>query len=84
MIPLAIAVELHTELRRLDTSEIELQQHVCVLQGMNNESLESLRVVEAENQQLKAGLKKANDQAEHFEREWYLRSDEIEQLQGER
>lgn len=27
---------------------------------------------------LTASLKKANDQAEHFEREWYLRGDEIE------
>ena len=29
---------------------------------------------------LTAALKKANDQAEHFEREWYLRGDEIERL----
>jgi hypothetical protein len=27
-------------------------------------------------------LKKANDQAEHFEREWYLRGDEIERLKA--
>ncbi len=33
--------------------------------------------------QLTAALKKANEQAEHFEREWYLRVDEIERLQGE-
>ncbi len=29
---------------------------------------------------LTASLKKANDQAEHFEREWYLRGDAIEDL----
>jgi hypothetical protein len=31
-------------------------------------------------QRLTAALKRANSQAEHFEREWYLRGDEIEQL----
>jgi hypothetical protein len=29
---------------------------------------------------LRVALMKANNQAEHFEREWYLRGDEIEQL----
>ena len=33
-----------------------------------------------EIERLTACLKKANDQAEHFEREWYLRGDEIEKL----
>ena len=33
-----------------------------------------------EIERLTACLKKANDQAEHFEREWYLRGDEIERL----
>ena len=37
--------------------------------------LERLR---AEVARLTAALKRANDQAEHFEREWYLRGDEIE------
>jgi hypothetical protein len=36
----------------------------------------------AECEQLKGALKRANDQAEHFEREWYLRGDEIEKLQA--
>ena len=31
-------------------------------------------------ERLTQALKKANDQAEHFEREWYLRGDEIERL----
>lgn len=30
-----------------------------------------------ENNALRAALKKANDQAEHFEREWYLRGDQV-------
>lgn len=34
----------------------------------------------AEIERLTQALKKANDQAEHFEREWYLRGDEIERL----
>lgn len=39
-----------------------------------------LRRLHAENELLRGSLKKANDQAEHFEREWYLRGDEIEDL----
>lgn len=42
------------ELRRLDAREDELLHHVCVLQGMNNESLESIKALTAENDQLKA------------------------------
>ena len=37
-----------------------------------------------ENNALRAALKKANDQAEHFEREWYLRGDQVEALAAER
>jgi len=36
--------------------------------------------LERENQRLTEALLKANAQAEHFEREWYLRGDEIEHL----
>jgi len=32
----------------------------------------------SEIERLAAALKRANDQAEHFEREWYFRGDEIE------
>jgi hypothetical protein len=38
---------------------------------------------EAEAKQLRAALKTANSQAEHFEREWYLRGDELERLRKE-
>lgn len=34
-------------------------------------------------EQLEASLKKTNDQFEHFEREWYLRGDRIEELERE-
>lgn len=34
----------------------------------------------AHAESLRDALKKANDQAERFEREWYLRGDEIERL----
>ena len=34
-----------------------------------------------EIERLCACLKRANDQAEHFEREWYLREDALEELQ---
>lgn len=42
-----------------------------------------LRRLHAENLQLRESLKKANSQAEHFEREWYLRGDRIEVLERE-
>jgi hypothetical protein len=35
---------------------------------------------QGEIERLTAALKKANEQAEHFEREWYLRGDELERL----
>lgn len=38
--------------------------------------------LERENKRLTDALIKANAQAEHFEREWYLRGDEIERLRG--
>ena len=37
----------------------------------------------AEIERLTTCLKKANAQAEHFEREWHLRGDEIERLKAE-
>lgn len=36
----------------------------------------------AVNEQLAASVKKANEQAEYFEREWYLRGDQIEALKA--
>ena len=39
-------------------------------------------VLVQENNRLRECLQKANSQAEHFEREWYLRGDEIERLQA--
>jgi hypothetical protein len=39
---------------------------------------------QGEIERLTAALKKANEQAEHFEREWYLRGDELEKLKQER
>lgn len=38
--------------------------------------------LERENKRLTEALHRANSQAEHFEREWYLRGDEIERLQA--
>lgn len=43
----------------------------------NTEAAE-LERLRAEVARLTAALKRANDQAEHFEREWYLRGDQIE------
>jgi len=42
------------------------------------EAADLLRTQHAAIERLTAALKKANDQTEHFEREWYLRGDAIE------
>lgn len=39
-------------------------------------------VLAAEVRRLRAGMQKANEQAARFEREWYLRGDEIERLRN--
>jgi ferritin-like metal-binding protein YciE len=44
---------------------------------------ERITELERERDVLRAGLKKANDQTEHFEREWYLRGDELETLRAD-
>lgn len=40
--------------------------------------LDRLEAVETEQNRLTECLKRANEQAEHFEREWYLRGDLLE------
>lgn len=47
---------------------------------VDNEAAAELRRLHTENEALRSSPKKANDQAEHFEREWYLRGDENEAL----
>lgn len=39
-----------------------------------------IAALEAEVERMTGCLQKANEQAEHFEREWYLRGDEVERL----
>lgn len=57
-----------------------LHNAACVLGAEGDEhGFEQLqRDAIEEIARLTASLKRANDQAEHFEREWYLRGDEIE------
>jgi hypothetical protein len=64
------------ELRRLHQSCREGWRHADELEQ------ERKRLV-AENEALRSSLKKANDQSEHFEREWYLRGDELEVLRAD-
>lgn len=45
------------------------------------EAAAELRRLHAENEALRASIKRANEQAEHFEREWYLCCDKNEDLQ---
>lgn len=43
-----------------------------------------LAAAEAEIDRAYDAIRRANAQAEHFEREWYLRGDEIERLRADR
>ena len=45
--------------------------------------LEPLTALRAEKDRLTTCLEKANASAEHFEREWYLRGDEIDNLRAQ-
>jgi hypothetical protein len=46
--------------------------------GKRSKWAEFVRTQAARIAKLESALKKANSQAEHFEREWYLRGDELE------
>ena len=48
--------------------------------GGSSLSADMLRQLLAENDALRESVKKANSQAEHFEREWYLRGDALESI----
>jgi predicted RNase H-like nuclease (RuvC/YqgF family) len=55
----------------------------CQQEANYAEKLEKeLAALRNEIDRLTACLKKANSQTEHFEREWYLRGDEVERLQA--
>jgi hypothetical protein len=53
----------------------------CVADALSNSV--PTKQEQGEIERLTAALKKANEQAEHFEREWYLRGDELEKLKQE-
>ena len=50
----------------------------------DNPTAALIQSLHARVQELETCLKKANAQAEHFEREWYLRGDELEASQAQR
>ena len=55
---------------------------LCVTACNPSEVREAIAAMQAKNERLTAALKRANDQAEHFEREGYLRGDALEQSQA--
>ena len=60
----------------------------CVENGVDlnicdaESALEEVAALRAEKDRLTTCLEKANASAEHFEREWYLRGDEIDTLRA--
>ena len=48
-----------------------------------NEAADTIDTLRAEKDRLTACLEKANASAEHFEREWYLRGDELDNLRAQ-
>jgi hypothetical protein len=69
-----MAHEAADELERLQAAEADF--HMAYRMKCDEET--KAQAVEIER--LTAALKTANGQAEHFEREWYLRGDELERL----
>ena len=53
----------------------------CPTCGSDCNERDELEKAEREIERLRAALEKANDQAERFERGWYLRGDVLERLQ---
>ena len=83
----------HTQLRKLASASLVKGEELAVMSVAEFSQNAELRLAfpSAANPQavielldeiarLTVHLKKAIDQAEHFEREWYLRGDEIERL----
>lgn len=61
-------------------------EHMAGLSVWGNLFTEAARTIDsllAEKDRLTACLEKANSSAEHFEREWYLRGDELETLRAQ-
>ena len=65
----------------IDLEEIKSRINPAYQEVRGTESYERRQLCD-EIDRLTACLKKANSQTEHFEREWYLRGDEIERLQA--
>jgi hypothetical protein len=55
---------------------------LCQFVGRARQAADRIEADAAKIERLRAALKTANDQTEHFEREWYLRGDEIERLRA--
>ena len=70
--PVAPAVSANELIKRLRQFE--------ALDGCDQHELDTLREAADEIERLTAALAKANNQAEHFERAWYLRGDMLEDL----
>jgi hypothetical protein len=65
----------------------ELKAKIADYEALIRDLTDALRAQpkqeQGEIERLTAALEKANAQAEHFEREWYLRGDELEKLKQE-
>ena len=51
--------------------------------AQDSEAADTIDALRAEKDRLTACLEKANASAEHFEREWYLRGDELDTLRAQ-
>lgn len=73
----AVAVPLDAPVRPLSA---RLRVLRVLLAERHPEHHAAVTEAQLEIERLTAALGKANSQAEHFEREWYLRGDELERL----
>jgi len=72
--------ELREQVKKLTSENEQLRSRLnCYNLGGWTDSL----VLIKERDDLRVSVKKANDQAEEFERKWYLRGDELDALRSE-
>lgn len=64
-----------------DDDGVCVGDHVAA--SLADEAANVIRTLRSEVERLTGCLKRANDQAEHFERHWYLRGDEIDSLSAD-
>lgn len=76
-------MDAHDYSRHCTNSYWPVQYARAVIDSLNSALALASKPLQAEVTRLQQALKKANDQAEHFERHWYLVRDELEDVRAQ-